>query len=391
MPMSSRPPSFLSSASLVFVAAALGFAAGRLTNRSGSAAAPGHKATTDTAMPTPSSSGPTAGPAGNARGRADPAMSAEQRWSKWSQATRSAATDRELSAAIEDLAKQAPERALHLAAQEPNLRSRELLREAALRGWASVAPDAALGAAMKLPGLDNRAAIAAVLQGAADDPNAVIRLGRQITDGSDPVAVDYGILAISALAEHGYFETAARFAAETPGTNQARWLYEAFDAWAREQPSQALAAVDRIGDAAMRHEAVQGLVAGWAESDPASLADHALREPPGEDRTSALGTTLSNWVLREPAAASRWLAQRDPDPSLDGGLAAVAQMPALISQRPEVATEWAEAISDSQTRQATLRTILEEWRRRSPGSLQQFLQTNSRLSDSDRNTLNGQP
>jgi hypothetical protein len=316
-------------------------------------------------------------------------QSPEDRWQQWANRPRTAQVEQELVSIVEEMAKHAPQAAMDLAANEPNLRSRELLRQAALRGWASTAPDAALAAAMKLPGVDNRSAIAAVLQGAAGDPATVMRLGRQITDGSDPVAIDYGNLAIAALAERGRFEDALRFASGGNAANRARWLNEAFTGWARAEPQQALAALDRVTDPELRREALQGVISGWAETDPASLADHALHETDGEIRTMELGQTLTNWAVRDPAAASQWLSQRERDPNLDQGLATVAMLPTLVSQRPDVATEWAEAISDPNQRQSALRAIGEEWRRRSPAALEQYLQNNPQLDEGDRAALAG--
>jgi hypothetical protein len=317
------------------------------------------------------------------------AVTAEERWKRWSTAVRTPEVERELIAALEELARTAPERAMQLAAQETSLRSRELLSQAVLRAWASTAPDAALAAAMKLPAADNRAAIAAVLQGAANNPETLLRLGRQITDGSDPIASDYGTLTIRALADAGHFPEALRFAMQGLPENRALWISEAFTAWARAEPQRALAELNRIAEPALQAEAQRGVVSGWAESDPGSLADYALRQPPTEDRTFALDHALRNWVLRDPGAASQWLSQRDADPDLDGGLATIANLPALVNQRPEVATEWAEAITDPQRRHAALRTIGDEWRRRSPNALQQFLQTNTTLTAADRAALAG--
>ena len=386
--MSSVSPSFFR-LSVAFVAAlAAGFVLGRMVPHSpnGGANSPaGPNAVTATAAvrderQPPSTTSPRTG-AG---------VEANEQWTRWSKLARNAKVERELSAALEQIAQNAPQRAMALAEAETNLRSRERLRQAALRGWAVSDPDAALAAAMKLPGVDNRAAIGAVLEGAADNPDVVIRLGRKISDGSDAVALDYGNLTIAALAENGHFEQALRFAMQGAPANRAQWLNEAFSGWARAQPAQAVAALDRVTDSALRHDALQGLIAGWAQSDPATLADYALRIPAGEDRALALGQTLTNWVLRDPAAASQWLSQRDPDPNLDGGLSSVATLPTLISQRPEVAVEWAQAISDLMQRQNTLRLIGEEWRRRSPAGLQQFLQANAALSAPDRNALTGE-
>jgi hypothetical protein len=381
--------SILSRSVSLAVLAVMGFAVGRFTAPSTAS----HFQTNPSKAPNDHAPGSaTAGAArrefgSSATERNDARLSADEQWRVLSTAKRSQQVERELSAALEEMAKTQPQRAMELAAKEPNLRSRELLGRAALRGWATVAPDAAVAAAMNLRGIDNREAIAAVLQGAAGNPETLIRLARRLTDGGDPVAIDYGNLAIAALANNGHYEDAMHFAAEGTPANRAQWLNEAFSAWARAQPQEALSEFQRITDPASRRGALHGLVAGWAEADPGSLAEYALRESVPEEREFELSQTLTNWVLRDPAAASDWLSQRDPDPNLDRGLSTIANLPSLMAQRPEIATEWAEAISDPQLRQSALRTIGEEWRRRAPGALEKFLQSGRQLTEADRASL----
>jgi hypothetical protein len=305
----------------------------------------------------------------------------------WAKSPRTPGTEKERAASLQSLAVENHDRALALALAEPNLRLREILRNAVLRGWASAAPDAALAFAMHLSDTDNRPAISAVLSGAAQNPDNAIHLARELTADGTPLAKEYGVMAVAALSEAGEFEAAARFAASGSATARDEWLNEAFSRWAEHDPEAALHAFDGMTDATARRDALQGLVNGWAEANPAGLAEYALRLPPGEDRALAFGRAMPNWVAHDPIAASEWLNSRGPDSNLDVGVSTVATMPNLIANRPEVAVEWAQSITDATMRSGALRSIAEQWSQEAPSAYQQWLDHKPDLSASDRQAL----
>ena len=63
------------------------------------------------------------------------------RWQHWSAAPRTPENEREMAAFLTELATRDHERALALALAEGNLRLREILCNAVLRGWAACSPD----------------------------------------------------------------------------------------------------------------------------------------------------------------------------------------------------------------------------------------------------------
>ena len=296
----------------------------------------------------------------------------EKAWQRLASSTRTPKTERELAASLESLGAKDHARAMARALAEPNLRLRELLRNAVLRGWASTAPDAALAFAMHLSGTDNRPAICAVLGGAAQIPENALRLARYLTEGDAPLAKEYGLLAIAALSEAGEFESAARFAASGRADLSDEWLNEAFSQWSEHDPAAALRSFEGITNPEVRSRAMQGLVNGWAEANPVGLAEYAWRLPVSADRALALGRALPNWATRDPIAASEWLNSRGEDPNLDVGISSVAMMPDLIALRPEVAVEWAQSITDVTMRAGSLRSIAEQWSHDAPAAFRQW-------------------
>ena len=131
---------------------------------------------------------------------------------------------------------------------------------------------------------------------------------------------------------------------------------------------------------------MQGLVAGWSSSDPAGLVSYAQTLPAGETRLNALRDGLSQWVYRDPKAATEWMDSHDPNPDLDAGAAAVAVLPALVEQKPDIAASWAESITDPELRINTLLDLIRIWGARDPTGARNYVATTSALP-ADRREL----
>ncbi len=179
---------------------------------------------------------------------------------------------------------------------------------------------------------------------------------------ADPVlASDHGNALVAAFARAGLYDEASRFAANGPAQYRAAWLSSTYQQWATYQPQAALAALETIADPASRHEARAGLYAGWSSSDPAALVGYAQTLPHGDARLQALNDGLSQWVHRDPVAASAWMDNHAPSPDLDTGAAAIALAPALVTQKPDVAASWAESITDPELRASTQIDLIRLW------------------------------
>lgn len=277
---------------------------------------------------------------------------------------------------IEDLAKKDPQRALALAAAQGNWDLRDALRNAALRGWGSVAPDAAAAWAVDRRLEERMPAVDAVLAGAAQHPDDAVRLATRLC-ATDPVpAGDYGHAVISALVENGSFEAAARFAAGATMVDRQSFLLESsFRQWAQHQPDQALAALGTLTDPKARSAAYDGVLSGWADADAHKLAEYAQTLPPGENRSKALSVALPHWVEKDPASAMEWIGWFDSSADLDDGAAAVAKLPSLSTQHPETAMEWADTISDRSKRLMTKHDVFYNWAQANPATAKKFAET----------------
>ncbi|MEY4488475.1 MAG: hypothetical protein RIQ79_983 [Verrucomicrobiota bacterium] len=271
-------------------------------------------------------------------------------------------SEAKLCARLEALAAEDPAAALQLATSAATPRQHELLRNAALQGWASrdslAAADWALA---NVRSEERRAAVEAIAAGAVARPDDAIAAINHLIAADPILACDHGYALVTALAHVGLYERAGEFAASGPAQYRSAWLASTYQQWGTYQPQAALLALEEIADPVASQEARSGLYAGWSGSDPAALVAYAQTLPHGESRLSALNDGLSQWVHRDPAAASAWMDGHDPSPDLDSGAVAIALAPALVTQKPDVAASWAESITDPELRANTLLDLIRLW------------------------------
>ena len=304
-----------------------------------------------------------------------PASSWDARWRDFSAQPNTTAHTREREALLEALARTDPKRALALADAEGNWLTRDQLRDAALRGWASVEPDAAADWAMQQTVLGERMkCVAAVLAGATAQPDAALRVGIRLCSTDPEPAGFYGHMLINALVERtGNFDAAMRFAtAATMVDRQSFLLDSAFYQWAQHDPDRAYAQLASLTDPAIRASALKGIIEGRSDFDPRHFADFAQKLPAGADRTQALAISLQRWAGKDPVAALQWINRGDPDPDFDPGIAALAVSDTLIASRPEVAMELTDNICDTTKRILTKSRVFFEWAQRDPVAARRY-------------------
>jgi hypothetical protein len=310
-----------------------------------------------------------------------------QQWQTLMSQPATSARNAALAAMLEKLAAADPIRAMGLAQEQKNLRLREGLVHAALRGWASSAPADAANWALALPNQSERShAIETIFASAvALSPDEAVRVAAQILEREPGGSGGYGCSLIDALCEAGHFDTAAQFAASGKGGDREAFLGEAYSKWASLQPEAAAATAAALTDPDIRNQALHGVVGGWAEADPAALTEFLGQLPPGGERGPMLGQALESWVRLDPTAAAAWINNTEMSPDLDAGVKAVASMDldsGLL--KPEAAVSWAESILNEKLRSEALADVLREWARLDPKAAQDFLKTTTHLQPNDR-------
>lgn len=316
---------------------------------------------------------------------------ASPRWddAQWQQLSAQPATltrNNQLAALLELLAATDPQRALALAQAEGNLKLRDTLLQATLRGWAGTAPDAAANWALASTDEDARAnAMRSVCTGAVTKPDEAARLLQKICQDHPAHATGFGNALIAAFCDAGNFAAATQFAqSSTDPVAGSIWRAEAYSRWADFQPEAAAEAALALTDPAARNEALHGIVGGWAEADPAALTHFLADLPEGGERGAMLGQALKHWAEVDPLATAEWINARELSPDFDAGVAAVA---GLNNVKPDFALNWAETITDAKLRSETIAGVLHGWLLEEPGAAKDYLAATKQLLPEDRARL----
>jgi hypothetical protein len=177
----------------------------------------------------------------------------------------------------------------------------------ALRRWAAVDVEAAGAWALAQSYIDHGLAFAAVFRGACVDSERAVRFARELAARDPSRAASYGSYLISAFSAAGEHRRAADFAANESGPINVDWLTQAYAAWSRREPENAVLAAVALTDRDRRRVAFQAGLSGWAHADPGALAEQALGFVAGPERKLALTLALHTWASRDRGAVITWV------------------------------------------------------------------------------------
>jgi hypothetical protein len=180
-----------------------------------------------------------------------------------------------------------------------------------------------------------------------------------------------------------------------------------YSEWGRTDPSGALTEAARLtgGD---RSAALTSLVNSWAGEDPASVLEWGMRGANGFDeakdlavqsgvrgiarvdpaeavrqiggvppalQASANSALVEVWSEVDAESAAAWLASKPKGPQIDGAAGRLAL--SLAREDPEMAMEWALAITAPDSRAKTTRAVVREWKQRNPDAARAFASKSS--------------
>ena len=310
----------------------------------------------------------------------------EHEWARLQAWPGSPARNAALAARLEQLARSEPLRAMALATAERNLLLRETLVQAALRGWADTAPEAAAQWAVRLDDPSKRGAAVETVFGrlVLHSPEDAPRLAGLIFQQDPGGATGHACALAGALCAAGRFDLAARFAS-APGdlgaVGKSILTAQTYQAWSRFQPEEAARAAAALPDPAARLDALNAVIGGWGEADPAGLTRHIAQLPAEPARIQMLGQSLRQWAALDPDAAAAWVAQNDATLGVDDGVAAVAGGGFL---KPETAATWVDGIANPGLRSQTVLALLRNWASTDPDAARNYFERTSHLSPDDR-------
>ena len=175
-----------------------------------------------------------------------------------------------------------------------------------------------------------------------------------------------------------------------------------YSEWARTDPSGALGEAARLtgGD---RNAAITSLVNSWAGEDPASVLEWGIRGANGFDeardlavqsgirgiarvdpseaarqigtvptplQASANSALVEVWSELDAESAAAWLSSKPKGPAIDGAAGRLAL--SLAREDPEMAMEWALAITAPESRNETAREVARQWKQRNPDAARAY-------------------
>jgi hypothetical protein len=120
--------------------------------------------------------------------------------------------------------------------------------------------------------------------------------------------------------------------------------------------------------------AVQSGVRGIARVDPAEAARQIGAVPPAL-QASANSALIEVWSEVDAESAAAWLSSKPKGPQIDGAAGRLAL--SLAREDPEMAMEWALAITAPESRANTTRAVVREWKQRNPDAARAFASKSS--------------
>lgn len=183
------------------------------------------------------------------------------------------------------------------------------------------------------------------------------------------------------------FQTALNLVNAVPRDLRADWLQIIFNRWAQSQPSDAMQALNEIGDPDERAGAFHAAVAGWNSSNPAGLANYAINQSASDDRDYALTSALENWSLQDPAALATWLNTLPRGAEFDYGASLMIAKTDGANRSPELAMKWVENIADPELKQTSFTRVIAEWLRTDSAAAKQYVASATWIDDSSRSKI----
>lgn len=315
-----------------------------------------------------------------------------------------------LAATAESWASSNPEGALKhaIGSSDPAVRSDLLL---ALSASASANSSQVFEAVLQqMPsGMAYQAAISDLFENwAAKNPSAAAGALSQIPPGPALDSATAEVASAMANSNAPKKEIAAWIGGLPQGSARTEALDSFYAEWGQRDPSGAIAEVARLSGSD-RNVALTSLVSSWAGEDPASVLEWGLRGANGFDgakemavqsgimgiarvdpnkaaqqmdkvpsamQSAATSALVEVWSEVDAESAAAWLSTKPKGPAIDGASGRLAL--SLSREDPEMAMEWALAITAPEARAQTAREVARQWKKRDPNSVRNY---SSKFSD----------
>ncbi len=246
--------------------------------------------------------------------------------------------------------------------------------------WAQGDPQSALKAALSIsdPSVRGSAIGAAVSSWARNDFSGALKYAVSVEDST--VRADI----LRTLGSNSQGNRAELLSAVLdhmpPGDNFQQAVSGIFSNWARENPAEAAAAISQLPPGRVLSTAANQIASQWIRNtaNKKEVLDWARNLPEGEARENSLRSVFGEWSTTDPGDALRAL---DTLPPADRQKAAQALASGWSRRDPEAALQWASSLTNSDERNAVVRTSVSQWANFRPDAAASYVQ---RLPEAER-------
>lgn len=234
----------------------------------------------------------------------------------------------------------------------PEHPDKQLAQQVMLARYGELDPETALSYVSTLVGKDYREGTATVLSAwTAQDPEAASAYFQENLDDFGVVDAHQKALAGTIASEwtRQDADAALDWAASLPPEVSGEAYGQVAAELVRQDPAQAVAALDTLETGFERAEMLESMVRQWAYVDPQAAAAWMLDATQGTDQLAATTQLMNAWMDTDPMSASTWLSQLENGPVKDQAIVALTQSRA-VARDPEAAAAWSAAIEDPSVR-----------------------------------------
>ncbi|MCB1099071.1 MAG: hypothetical protein KDN22_26100 [Verrucomicrobiae bacterium] len=279
-----------------------------------------------------------------------------------------------LNGLVAGLATVDPDRAIAFAGGLENLNERNSALSVVAANIASTDPQRALKMLDDVPaGNQRRQMISSIaLSWSGRDPNGAIAWMQTLPPGDKNAAMQNAIWQITVNDP----STAADMIGSMPISNNTTEMFQTVASqWAQSDPTAAAAWVETLPRGAGRQQAVNGLVSGLKNDEPAKAAAFLSKEGITNNLSYVAGNLFGSWVTTDPEAAVAWI------DGLDLGSNAMRNvlsngLNSWVQSDTAAATEYALGITDKDVQHQAVESLFSSWAQFDPVAAQDWALTN---------------
>ncbi|MCK9588077.1 MAG: hypothetical protein WC076_00230 [Terrimicrobiaceae bacterium] len=165
-----------------------------------------------------------------------------------------------------------------------------------------------------------------------------------------------------------------------PGDSFRNAVSNLFSSWARENPTEAAAAVSQLPAGSVFSNAASQIASQWVRNaaNKREVFDWARTLPEGEARNNSLSSVFGEWSSSDPQGALKALDSLSPE---DRKTASRALASGWSRNSPEAALRWASTMADAGERSSTVQMAVSQWANTAPDAAARYVE---RLPEAER-------